>query len=398
MSIASGRRQNSRSVLPYSLLFILSIGLLSGLWPGSTALGAPIQGPPSPRPAFYLIERWESAAQAPKSGNRPIDATALAVNRLCRFYGLTFDPKSPLMASPSPLEWPRVFADQAVNPRRLRTDLEALMQRNGLAFRELVTLENNDTADSIMSALSFGEPVLLNFPSAPILYGYDRREPDMWWWVQRPRATEIMFESERAESLMYWTDDPASNLAWAVTGPDSTQTPQTIRDRQAAYDWLRTIIESVRDDPSRGVKPYPLSVRAFRDRVANRSRVPKLAEPVDANDPLGIRRARDARLQLVELLEWLSTTTTDPQETEPLRLALYYYHHAVGSLDHLDTLLYDGKPGPVNPATYEAKWEYDVQKVEIVHEFENLLEWEKQAAGEIGEAVSIVTPAKKKRK
>ena len=39
-----------------------------------------------------------------------------------------------------------------------------------------------------------------------------------------------------------------------------------------------------------------------------------------------------------------------------------------------------------------------MQKVEIVRQFEDLLEWEKQAAGEIGEAVSVVTPAKKKRK
>jgi hypothetical protein len=61
----------------------------------------------------------------------------------------------------------------------------------------------------------------------------------------------------------------------------------------------------------------------------------------------------------------------------------------VQSLEQLDTLLYDAQPGAVDPATYQANWSSDVRKVEVVRRFEDLLEWEKQAAGEIGEAVSV---------
>jgi len=400
MSIASGRRLNIRTALPYTLSIIVMIGLLSGVLSDNLAHAVQPLGPPSPLPSFYLIENWETMTQLPaRTDSTPLDPMIPAVDRLCRYYGLSFDLRSPLLAKASPLEWPRVFADQQqINPRRLKTEIETLMTRNGLAFRELVTLENDDTADSIVRAVSFGEPVLLNVPEAAILYGYDRREPDPWWWVQYPRRTEIMFESERVQSLMYWADDAASNLAWAVTGIDSTVTFRGNRDRERGYDWLRTILASVRSDPSRGIKPYPLSLRAFRDRVAGSAEVPKLAEPVYPPDPLGIRRARRVREQVVETLEWLSQTTTDTLETEPLRLALYYYHNAVQALDQLDTLLYSAQPGPIKPATYQTNWKYDVRKVEIVRRIDELLEWEKQAAGEIGEAVSVVTPNPKKKK
>ncbi len=374
-------------------------GLLSGIWPACAALAIQPLGPPSPLPSFYLIDNWEKTTVLPvRTDSTPVNAMVLAVDRLCRYYGLSFDLRSPFLANASPLEWPPVFADVHTNPRRLKTELEALMTRNGLAFRELVTLENNDTADSIMRAVSYGEPVLLNVPDAVILYGYDRREPDPWWWVQHPKSTEIMFESERVQSLMYWTDDPASNLAWAVTGVDSSAIFQPNRDRERGYDWLRTVLASVRNDPSRGITPYPLSLRAFRDRVAQSPDVPKLAEPVNQSDPLGIRRARSARERMVETLEWLSQTTTDTLESEPLRLALYYYHNAVQSFDQLDTLLYNAKPGAVSPDTYATNWKYDVRKVEVVRLIDALLEWEKQAAGEIGEAVSVVTPEPKKKR
>jgi hypothetical protein len=290
-----------------------------------------------------------------------------------------------------------VFADETITPRRLRTDIESLMTRNGLAFRALATFGNEGTADSIMRAVSFDVPVLLNVPEAVIVYGYDTREPDPWWWVQRPDGMEIVFESERVASLMYWADDAASNLAWAVTGADTTRTPQKSGEREAGYEWLRTVIESVRRDPSRGITPYPLSLRAFRDRVGTSVEVPELAEPVHESDPLGVRRARKVRSHLIGLLEWLSQTTTDTLESEPLRLALYYYYNAMQSLEQLDTLLYDAQPGAISTERYEANWRNDVRRVEIVGRIEDLLEWEKQAAGELGEAVSIVSGAKKKK-
>lgn len=401
MSIASGRRLVFRPAFPFASLIIIVMGFSSGTLPAAVAYAAQPVGPPSPLPAFYLIETWESMTrQAANSDNTTVDPVVTAVDRLCRFYDMTLDPRSPMLADPSPLEWPRVFADEAVNPRRLQTYIEALMAKNGLKFRELVTLENGDAADSMMRAISVGDPVLLNVPEAAIVYGYDRREPDAWWWIQRPQKTEIMYESERVQSLMYWADDPASNLAWAVTGTDSTWTFQSSGDRKAAYDWLRTVLASVQDDPAHGIKPYPLSLRALRDRVTTSVEAPKLAEPVNQSDPLGVRRARTARLHLIELLEWLSQMPTDTLETEPLRLALYYYHNAVQSLDQLDTLLYDAQSGPVSPSTCQANWRYDVRKGEIVRRIDELLEWEKQAAGEIGEAVSVVTPpvVKKKRK
>jgi hypothetical protein len=381
--------------LPFSVL-TRRIRVALGLLPfvvchlATDACATQKHGPPSPLPEFSLIEDWQTrTADSMVGSGDEVPAIVTAVTRLCRYFDLTYDEMSPMAADLSPLEWPRVFAGQAPNPRRMSAEYGRMLEVNRLAYRPMITLEPRESVDSLARAIADGSPVLLNTPKAPILYGYDLREPDPWWWVQWPDHREIMLESERIRTVAYWSDDPAAGVAWAVTSPDS-EALEVLRDERArGYQWLRTVTASVRGDASVGLRPYPLSLRAFRDSVEASLDVPKLLEPIDPRDPLGVRRAREMRSYAVELLEWLTATATDTLHTQPMRLALYYYHNAIEILTQLDTLLYDAQPGPVNPDTYRENWRNDVRKPQIVAKMTDLLEWEKQAAQQLAAALSV---------
>ena len=349
-------------------------------------------------PSFWTLEGWPQELRSlPPRTSRHMSRLGVAVAALCGFYQIPFDDKSPIATSPSPMAWPRVFANDSVNPLRLKVSFERLAAGNGLEYREMIVFDPKEAGDSIASALMGGDPVLLNAPDWPIVYGYDRREADPWWWIQHGRLSEILFDSERRDTYSYWSDNPASNLAWAITGPDTTFSAVEVDREKNSYAWLKTVNASVAGDPANGIAPYPLSIRAFRGLLENEDAVPALAEPVDDSDPLGVRRVREARLYAVELLQWLTQMSVDTTQTNALRLTLYYYHNSLQAIDQLDSLFYGGAITAVSPMTYRDVWEREALRSEAVQTLNDLLEWEKQAAEQIALIVALREPPKKKK-
>lgn len=349
-------------------------------------------------PSFWTLEGWpEQIPNLPAKSGRHLNRLGMAVAALCGYYKIPFDNQSPIIASPSPLAWPRVFAGDSINPMRLKVNFERLADANGLLYREMVVFEPKEAGDSIVSALMEGAPVLLNAPDWPIVYGYDRRESDPWWWIQHGQLSEILFDSERRESYAYWSDSPASNLSWAITGADTTFSAVETNREANAFAWLKTVHQSVAGNPANGIEPYPLSIRAFRDRVETNESVPALAEPVDESDPLGVRRVRQARLYAIELLEWLSQMSIDTSQTSALRLTLYYYHNSLQAIDRLDSLLYGGATSTVPPSAYREVWDREALRAQAASALTDLLEWEKQAAEQIAVIVSLREPPKQKK-
>ena len=224
-------------------------------------------------------------------------------------------------------------------------------------------------------------------PAAPIIYGFDRREADAWWLVQWREDREIVYESERTRTLVWWTDDPSANIAWAVTGPDSNAASS--RFQSDDYGWLRTLNASVAGNERQGVLPYPLSIRGFRDRLAEAPALPELLTPVDSLDPLGIRRALATRDYTVNVVERLTAMAVDTALSQPLRLALYFYHNATQSLDRLDSLLYDAASGPDILLLSQANWANPSRKDQAVATLTQMLEWEKQASQQVAIALQV---------
>ena len=382
-------------IVALGALILLLAGNPIAAW---SQAGGEVLGPPTPEkvvpaipalPAFATLGHWEMRTEPVE----PLRVDLLrpgehAVRRLCRYYERPFDRTSPIASSISPLEWPDVFGDVGLNPRRQQAEFEKLMASNALAFRTLIVLDRGALPDTVMRAISDAAPVVLNAPGTPIVYGYDSREPDQWWWMQQEGSTEIVFESERMSRYVYWADDPTSNIAWAVTGIDSVKLRyrKTVAD---GYEWIKAVDLSVRGESGLGLLPYPLTLRAFRDSARVSAGLPQITEPIHPNDPLGIRRARQAREYGTALLEHMTVMATDTLESQPLRLALYFYHNAIQTLTRLDTLLYDAVPGIITPDQYEANWANEVRRSQVAARMNDLLEWEKQAAEQLATVLSL---------
>lgn len=305
-------------------------------------------------PAFYLIRGWEATVAQTEHAvsTQPIE---YAVERLCRYYGGAYDPKTAIRASLAPLAWPRVFERDTPNAHRQRIEIRTLLEANNLVFREIspLDLRPRALADSVALAVSHDQPVLQNSPDAALVYGYDRREPDHWWWFDRAGAPEIVLESERTSRYTYWTDDQAGGIAWAVTGLDSIT-----RTTADSLDWqfLRTISRSIQGVPEDGVEGYPLSLRDFRDILASTDTLPTLSEPVAMRDPLGVLRAKIAREHLLSLLEELGARVRDSVIAESLRLTEYHLHSAITSLTEISTSLYGASPQSSVMDTLTVNW------------------------------------------
>jgi hypothetical protein len=348
-------------------------------------------------PRFSSIREWEdlvkSKATAQYQRNEAIPPfpygayrPAATVAGLCWFFHLPFSPGSVWIADRSPLAWPAVFHAPATNPRRQRIEIASLLSTNRLAYRELTALEPAQIADSITTAIAAGTPVLLNAPGAPVVFGYDRREPDPWWWVSVGAQTQLILESERLARFVYWDDDPAASVLWVVSGVDSTK--QSVPgDRANDYEFLRRIAISARGDPDNGVTPYPLSIRDFRDYLEASEIVALPSTAADATDPLGIRRATAAREHLLSALERLAQAETDTNVSAPLRLAQYYGHSALEVLHQLADSLY-GDPTSGGTNTPRADWTDVKPRQAAARRLIDLLRSEKQAVEQIDRALT----------
>ncbi len=380
------KRMLVRSLLAKPVRALTRIGLLLFVVGGVASPGNGAEDSlTQTTPAFWTIDSWRDRVTPAATGSNAIfDPAGVVAKALCDYYAMPFDNNSILAFHPSPLNWPRVFAGERQNPLYVKTRFERLAGFNAIAYREIVVLNMESLIDSLMTEVSDNHPVVLNHPEWPILYGYDTREPDAWWLVYRNARGEILFESERREEYTYWADHPAANVAWAVTGQDTQSTAQLMMDTKAdAFRWLETIHHSVQGDRDHGIMPYPLSIRALRDSLATATDVPTLATPLVTNDPLGIRRARRAREYAATLLERLSMQVVDTMDTQPLRLALYFYHNSVETLIRLDSLMYNHPHQTIPPGRLEETWADDNRRSDAVAALTDLLEWEKQAAEQI---------------
>lgn len=288
---------------------------------------------------FYLVPGWGATVAQTEhtSAEQPL---CYSIERLCKLHSTHFDAESCLRENRSPLAWPGVFTRDLPSATRQRAEARALMDACGLVYRELIPLDltARAMAESLAAAVSADLPVLLNAPQAPVVYGYDRREPDHWWWYDLAGTPEIVLESERALRFTMWSDDPAAGIAWIVTGVGDfyTRDPDSLR-----WVFLRRLNNSVQGVPDEGVEPYPLSLRRFRDLLASPDSVPMSESALKTADPLGISRARASREHIVEVLQQLGGQQKDSALSGPLRLAEYHMHGSVATLLELAGLLYD---------------------------------------------------------
>ena len=341
---------------------------------------------PGALPPFFLIDGWEATAVQAEhtSAQEPL---SYAVERLCRLYHTQFDPKSIMRENRSPLEWPDVFGHDLPNATRQRIELRALLDANGLVYRELIPLDltARALADSIAASIASDHPALLNAADAPVVYGYDRRELDQWWWFDLAGAPEIVLESERKVRFTVWSDDPAAGVAWIVTGAGDfyPRNPDSL-------DWtfLGRLNASVQGLAEEGIEAYPLTLRRFRDMLAATDSMLSLKSPEAIDDPLGILRARAARNSLVNILQGVASRSRDSGQSEPMRLAEYHMHGAIATLSELASLLYGTPPKVIAIETPLMNSSNLQVKTRVLQLMTDLLKSEKLAMESLSSAVA----------
>lgn len=333
---------------------------------------------------FYLVPGW-GATVAQTEHTSAQEPLCYSIERLCRLHSTHFDAQSCLREDRSPLAWPEVFARDLPNATRQRAEARALMDACGLVYRELIPLDltARAMAESLAAAISVDLPVLLNAPQSPVVYGYDRREPDHWWWYDLAGIPEIVLESERALRFTMWSDDPAAGIAWIVTGVGDfhASDPDSLR-----WAYLRRVNNSVQGVPDEGVEPYPLSLRRFRDLLASPDSIPISEAAHNTSDPLGISRAKASRENIVEVLQLIGGQQVDSAQSGPLRLAEYHMHGSVAALSELAELLYgdSGSGGGMARSINSGNLQVQTRALQLVTE---LLKSEKLAMESLGLAL-----------
>lgn len=347
------------------------------------------------RPRFYVLQGWEGTADSSASSTR--EPTASAIEHLCRFYDRTFDATSPMWADRSPLEWPRILAEEFPDAGRQRREVRALLDYNGLSFREVIPLDIRPgaLADTIAASLTLDHPVLFNSPDAAVVYGFDYREPDHWWWLDRAGVPEIVLESQRTAQFTYWSDDPTAGVIWPVTG--GFEPPSRSLD-SLEWTFLKTVVQSVQGDPAEGIAPYPLTLRRFRELLASSDSLPRLLSLPGGVDPLGIRRATSAREHLIGVIQGALAGRPDTSGGEPLRLAEYHIHSVVTSLMDMAAALYGNPDGFTSPDSLAARWGEIRPRRRALEMMSELIKSEKLALESLQIAIAArektTTPAK----
>ena len=342
----------------------------------------------SKAPPFYMIPGWERLLLQP-STSTSIDPVEFAIERLCQFHSRPMIPSVCFEHVNPPWHGRESLRAELLNAQSQRLELRAMLEGNGLNFREVIPLDMRPSAsaDSIAGAIALDQPVLFNSPDAAIAYGYDRREPDHWWWIDRAGTPEILLESERNSQLTLWSDDPAAGIMWLVT--ESAQPLPVVSD---SLDWafLGRIVRSVQGSAEEGIVPYPLTLRRFRDVLASTDTLPPLATPIVPDDPLGIRRAQASREYLLTVLLTAISglRQSDTAVTQPLRLAEYHMHSAIDALTSMSFALYGTVPGGVAMDSLQVSWNGIRARREALEQLSELLKSEKLALESLGVAVA----------
>ena len=325
---------------------------------------------------FHAIPGWDAIAAASTSDQ--LDPLEVAILRLGRPYGMRLRPDAIVRASLSPLAWPAVFESSPVNPRRQREETRALLDMHGFLYREIIPLDltPRQLADTMIAAIAQDHPVLINAPGLAIVYGYDRREPDMWWLAQIAGEPQIILESERVGRLMLWSDDAIAGTSWIIDGRNESSAHMS---ESSTWGLLERIAASVKGDPTAGIVPYPISLREFRDIMATSDTLPSLRDPINVGDPIGLVRAGARRSILISVLADIIRHWPDTALSQPAKLAEYHLQNSIKYVAEMSDLLYGIEPRTHVYDSLRANWDSARKRGESLAQMTELLKSEKQA-------------------
>lgn len=273
---------------------------------------------------FFILEGFFAPPVSADSGISNIDP----VHSLARFLAISMAkdnlPSSTawLTNNPDPLRIPNPFDVTARRSPGLLARTTALLRHYGLTFDIAYPADFAEAEQIAATQISNGYPVIAIHPRPYLLFGYDYREPDPYWYAARftpADRVEITTRSAWRADWWLWEPDPSSVILMEITGLDSTGItpvpPKVV---------FTNLLASAKTDTAAGAVSYIRPILQMIDSLSEATAPPNIIHPPeDDADPLYLHRAEMQRLQLHKYLESLGPRARNAEVQQNLRLAMY---------------------------------------------------------------------------
>ncbi len=299
---------------------------------------------------------------------------------------------------PDPLRIPNPFAPPGGRSINLSQRMTNCLERFGFSYEITYPEDFSSAAQIAARQISRGFPVIALHPRPYVLFGFDYRETEPFWFVVRFSPAdniELITRSNWRSEWWLWEPDPRSVTLISVTGRNSAA---KVPDQPAVV--IAKLLESARTDSTSGRVSYIKPILQMIDSLTEAPEMPRIVvPPEDSADPLYFRRAQTQRLELQTYLESLASRVQDTQVQQNLRLAMYSAGKAADEFAAAGQALYGepADPAPANPQTVleniQRRWVE--QHLNAADHLSEVVRWDHQTLASLKDVLAADKPFNK---
>jgi len=271
---------------------------------------------------FFILDGFLNQPESPDTGSGIDDPFAAAARALANFYSIPASPADKFAWLVDPLRVPNPFESPANRSADLFARAMSRLAQTGISSTISYPADFAEAEESAAQAIVAGHPVLALHPRPILLFGYDYREPDPFWYILRfspTGASEITTRSQWRADWWLWEADPASVTLIEIAGRDTTTltTP-------APEDVLEKVLAAAKTDTALGVTSYIRPILQLQDTLAKALTPPAMLNASnDPRDPLYLLQVSAQRAQFQDYLKSLLPLARDSTVAQSLRLSIY---------------------------------------------------------------------------
>jgi len=344
---------------------------------------------------FSILDVFLAQPASPDTETIVVEPAESLARVLAGYYAATDTIADDFSALPNPLSIPNPFDLSVGRSAELLDRITSRLRQYGIAFDISYPADFPEAEEVIARHISTGFPVLALHPHPIMLFGYDYREPDPFWYIQRfsPRGEiEISTRSQWRRQWWLWEAEPTSVILLEITGPATATTAPS-----DPKEIMTKLLTNAKTDTATGVTSYIRPILRMIDSLSQAPATPQIVNPPeDPQDPLGLHRAEVQHTRLVEYLETLAPRVRETATQQNLRLAVYSASKAAAEFAAARRALYTDEKNAASAdsasviATIARRWVE--HRLEAADHLSEALRWERQMLGAFKEITAKKKP------